>query len=44
MRSYWFGNVAGVVAILGVMAGVIAYLSFIDRMPAPADDLGAASR
>ena len=36
MRSYWFGNVAGVVAILGVMAGVIAYLSHIDRMPAPA--------
>jgi hypothetical protein len=36
MRGYWFGNVAGVVAILSVMAGVITYLSHIDRMPAPA--------
>jgi hypothetical protein len=36
MRRYWFGNVAGVAAILSVMAGVITYLSHIDRMPAPA--------
>ncbi len=36
MRSYWIGNVTGVVAFLGIMAGAISYFSYINRMPAPA--------
>jgi hypothetical protein len=36
MRRYWVGNVAGAVACLGVIAGAIAYLSHVKRMPAPA--------
>jgi hypothetical protein len=36
MRMFWTGNLVGVVTFFGVLVAVIAGLSYIGRMPAPA--------